>query len=99
MTEVAKNGRYGPGRSKTDFTRTFREDQADGGKILGDIIVRPLGVVTSPNLVNTIKIQVYGTGDLTAASVQSKELRDAYVSNPVNPPYPIGPFEHICDLH
>jgi hypothetical protein len=90
MTEVAKDGKYGT-KKKKDFIRTF-----PNGKIVGDIIVRPLAGVF-PAAAN-IQIQVYGTGDLTAASVQSKELRDVY-AGANTAPYPIGPFLHTCDLH
>lgn len=95
ITEMAEDGRYGSGKSAKDYTRTL-----PNGKILGDVIVRPVSAVVPVNAngTNTISIQVYGTGLGTADSVTSIPLRDKTAGTPGSL-YPIGPFTHDCDKH
>lgn len=93
INEMAKDGSYGTKKTPKDYTRTY-----PNGKILGDIIVRPIGNVTTPDATNSITIQVYGTGLMTDDSVITKPLRDAY-STAGTDPYPLGPFTHKCNLH
>lgn len=91
VTEMAKNGTY----RKTPFTRTFPE-----GKILGDIVVRPISAVVPANKTgtNTIEIQVYGTGLGTDSSVTNIPLRP-FTTGTIGSVYPVGPFTHTCDKH
>lgn len=96
ITEMAKDGPYSwGGQKKQQYTRQFPR-----GKILGDIIVRPFGKVVPENATgaNTIKIQVYGTGDQAAVN-ESKPIRDIDSSKMADAPYRVGPWEHTCDKH
>ena len=99
ITEMAEltnttNKKYGHGKSAKGFNRNFPK-----GNILGDIIVRPISAVVpvNKNGANSIKIQIYGTGlgtDATVTSIPTEKFT-AHTNNP----YPIGPFFHNCDKH
>jgi beta-lactamase superfamily II metal-dependent hydrolase len=95
VTEMAQDGTYGNGKSAKEYERTLPK-----GKILGDIVVRPISEVDPARFgaAGKITIQVYGTGLLTDATWSDIPLRAA--EGATNAPlYPIGPFVHDCNKH
>lgn len=88
-------------RDKTKMSSKEKKNSILGtpgpeGKILGDIIVRPVSDITQDN--TPISIQVYGTGDLTGAAIAgNRKLLTAASS--VRTPYPVGPYDISCNKH
>jgi beta-lactamase superfamily II metal-dependent hydrolase len=95
VTEMAIDGIYKYKGKKTPYTRTLPK-----GKILGDIIVRPILQVdpTKLDFKNTITVQIYGTGVHTDSTVAGYTLRPNQAATQA-PLYPIGPYTHICNKH
>ncbi|MCF2525868.1 hypothetical protein [Yinghuangia soli] len=95
VTEIASSYRSKP------FTTDL-----SGGKILGDIVVRPTdqSVAACHSAVGEnkteLKVQVYGTGELTARYSDKNSLRPIPTSdiNKAGSTYPMGPWEHT-DKH
>lgn len=73
-------------------------------KLVGDVIVRPVDETVKAIQDATkfgaakLGIQVYGTGLYSTMDSADTELRPSSPKNKTGV-YPIGPFEHECDLH
>lgn len=95
ITEMAQDGRYGKGKAAKRYNRMLPH-----GKILGDIIMRPISQVNPNHMLfsGSIDIQVYGTGITTDSTMSPIPLRPMEPATQA-PLYPIGPFIHSCDKH
>jgi beta-lactamase superfamily II metal-dependent hydrolase len=82
--------------------KTFSSD-LKRAKIFGDMIIRPVdetikAIQDATAFGTKLKVQVYGTGILTALDTTTTTLR-ATTTAPVAEMYPIGPVYHECDQH